>query len=511
MNALRRRFATLRWRLMLTCFVSAFTAMMTLAVVFFLLPGIVALFTPQRPLAMAHDLVTLARRVTPLYARTPPDSGQLLTALGAYEDKLAIVEGLTNNTRGEVGLIPGKNAAIYALDGRGQTLARLTPGSASPGDFATLSRTVATLAVTRDALRGTSQPGALVRVLPDGLTVAAAPVVGADGKVAGALLIAADMGALVRPIYLADLAAILPTALFFAAIASVFGAVFGILTARGLTRRVQRLTEAAAAWSQGDFTATARDPSEDELGRLARDLNAMAERLRQLLRDQQRLAVIEERNRLARDLHDSVKQQLFALTMLVGGARLEVGNESAARRILDQAESVATSAQAEMTALIQALRPAPLINRGLGMALHELCGEWEQRHGIACALETTGAVDLDPTVEQEVYRVVQEALANIAKHSGATRVDVRAVMEGDALSLRIRDNGHGFHVERASGRGLGLSSMRERVAALGGTLRISSSVGGTSVETRIPLGGRTPGAVAAGEAPGGIEPEETNR
>lgn len=511
MHALRRRFATLRWRLMLACFVSAFTAMMTLAVVFFLLPAIVALFTPQQPPAMARDLRPLAQRIAPLYASGSPDKARLNVALAAYKDRLDITEGLTNNTRGSVTLIPGENAALYALDVQGHVLAQVMPGSAS---FATFGDTAPTLAVVRDALRNAGPASAPVQVLPNGLTVAAEPVLDSSGKEVGALLIAADVGSLVRPIYLIDLVAIFPTAVLFALIASVFGAVFGILTARGLTRRVQLLALAADAWSQGDFAATARDPSSDELGQLARDLNVMAERLQQLLRDQQRLAVVEERNRLARDLHDSVKQQLFALTMLVGGARLEVTDASEARRILDQAERVATGAQAEMSALIQALRPVALANRDLRGALRELCAEWEQRHGIVCALEAPAALDIGQDAEQEVYRVVQEALANIARHSGATRVEVRAAKESESLALRIRDNGHGFDVAHADGGGLGLSSMRERVAALVGTLRITSSAGGTSVEASIPLSrpasvaSQTPESSAANVS---VEPKEANR
>jgi two-component system, NarL family, sensor histidine kinase LiaS len=485
---------------------------MTLAVVFFLLPGVVALFSPQRPAAMAQDLRPLAQRVAPLYASGASDSAQLRAALGAYTDTVAITEGLTNNTRGSVTLVPGANAAIFALDANGRVLAQITPRSTQQGDFSALEHTAPEQAVVREALGNQSQARDPVRVLPDGLTVAAAPVVNASGVVVGALLIAADMGRLVRPIYLTDLLAIAPTAVFFAAIASVFGAVFGILTARGLTQRLKRLTLAAGAWSQGDFSATARDPSSDELGQLARDLNAMSGRLQQLLRDQQQLAVVEERNRLARDLHDSVKQQLFALTMLVGGARLEVAEASEARRILDQAEKVATGAQAEMTALIQALRPVALANRDLRVALRELCAEWAQRHGIACALEAPAELELAGSAEQEVYRIVQEALANTARHSGATRVDVRAATDGDSLALRIRDNGHGFDVVGAGGGGLGLSSMRERVAALGGTLRITSSVGGTSVEASIPLAGRmTATAEAEATGPASAEPEEASR
>ena len=141
---------------------------------------------------------------------------------------------------------------------------------------------------------------------------------------------------------------------------------------------------------------------------------------RHLLRDRQQLAVVEERNRLARDLHDSVKQQMFALTMLVGSAQLEVDEQSEAKRILGEAERIASNAQQEMSALIQALRPVALANKDLEVALRDLCGEWEQRNGIACAVDVPDALTMAPETEQQVFRVVQEALANVAKHSGAT-------------------------------------------------------------------------------------------
>jgi len=324
--------------------------------------------------------------------------------------------------------------------------------------------------------------------------VAAAPIVATDGSVRGALLLDVDLATLLRPLYFSNLLALLPTVVLFIIVASMFGTLFGLLTARGLTRRLLRLTSAADAWSQGDFAVAARDPSSDELGQLARDLNRMAEQLQNLLRDRQQLAVVEERNRLARELHDSVKQQMFALTMLIGSAQLEVDEHSEAKRILSEAERIVSSAQQEMSALIQALRPVALTNKYLAVALRELCHDWEQRNGITCAVTVPETLSLAPEVEQQVFRVAQEALANVAKHSGATRVEVYATDEQGTLALRIRDNGRGFDVARANGRGLGLSNMRERVAELGGALTIASAAGVTSIEARVPLNQPAPPA-----------------
>src|SRR5205085_12208476 len=105
-------------------------------------------------------------------------------------------------------------------------------------------------------------------------------------------------------------------------IAAIAGLVFGYLTARAITRRLKGLSVAVDEWGGGNFSALANDASEDELGQVSRQLNRMAEQLQNLLSARQKLATLEERNRLARDLHDSVKQQLFAISMQIGATKV---------------------------------------------------------------------------------------------------------------------------------------------------------------------------------------------
>ena len=494
MRALRHRFETLRWRLILACFVAAFTAMMTLAALFVIVPSIVIITSPQRPASLAQGLQKLSPRIAPYLRQTPPDRSRIDAALATYNEPIVVTETLTNNLRNAGSVIPGKNAALLVIGRDGQILAARSPTALSHDDLAHIQQLSGSKAVIAAALRNDTQNADLVQNLAGEPTVAAAPIVDSDGTVRGALLLDVDLATLLRPLYFSNLLALLPTVVLFVIVASMFGAAFGLLTARGLTRRLLRLTSAADAWSQGDFAVTTRDRSSDELGRLARDLNRMAEQLQNLLHDQQQMAVVEERNRLARELHDSVKQQMFALTMLIGSAQLEVDEQSEAKRILGEAERIVSSAQQEMSALIQALRPVALANKDLAVALREFCHDWEQRNGIACAVTLPETLTMAPEVEQQVFRVVQEALANIAKHSGATRVEVYATDEQEMLVLRIRDNGSGFDVARAHGRGLGLSSMRERMAELGGALTIASAAGGTTIEARAPLNPPAPPA-----------------
>src|ERR687895_203068 len=148
--------------------------------------------------------------------------------------------------------------------------------------------------------------------------------------------------------------------------------IFGFLTAWGLTRRLQRLARAAQAWSRGDFSVVVKDRSKDEIGQLSRELNQMAAQLEGLIQARQELATLETRNRFARDLHDSVKQQVFATSFQVAAARALVEKDTkAAEAHLTQAEELARQAQRELNVLIGELRPAALEGKGLSSALRD--------------------------------------------------------------------------------------------------------------------------------------------
>jgi signal transduction histidine kinase len=211
-------------------------------------------------------------------------------------------------------------------------------------------------------------------------------------------------------------------------------------------------------------------------------LNEMSEQLKALLQTRQELASLEERNRLARDLHDSVKQQVFATVMQVGAAReLMTANPAAAETHLIEAERLARLAQQELTVLIRELRPAALEGRGLAAALRDYLANWSQQCGIAHNLRVQGERALALTAEQALYRVIQEALSNIARHSSATQVDIHLAWLDGRLRLTIEDNGSGFNPESNANHGVGLHSMSERVEGLNGTLTIESSPRGTKI------------------------------
>ncbi|BCL77890.1 HAMP domain-containing proteinhypothetical protein [Ktedonobacteria bacterium brp13] len=280
------------------------------------------------------------------------------------------------------------------------------------------------------------------------------------------------------------------------------GTLFGFLTARSFTRRFTRLAQAADHWSSGDFSQLIRDPAPDEIGQLARRMDRMAEQLQQLLRTRQQLASVEERNRLARDLHDSVKQQIFSVAMQLGTLRaLMTRDTEKAQRRLAEVEKTVKLAQQELTALIRELRPAALEDRSLIQALQDLVAQWMQQTWISASVEIEYSEDvksvegkerdkLPVEIEDAFFRIVQEALSNVARHSNATQVHVQLQIVAEDVTLTITDNGRGFSATQStlqSHSGVGLRSIQERIQALHGVSKIKSSEGeGTRIQVSCP-------------------------
>jgi NarL family two-component system sensor histidine kinase LiaS len=287
-----------------------------------------------------------------------------------------------------------------------------------------------------------------------------------------------------------DMAPILGVSLlFFTLVAVLAGTVYGFLAARGPVHRLNRLAEATLAWSQGNFSVSVDDPSGDELGQLARRLNDMARQLQHLLETRRELAVVEERNRLARDLHDSAKQQAFAAAAQVSAARALLERDpEAAETHIDEAERLIHGLRQELTGLVQELSPSALEGGGLAPAVREYSADWPPQSGIVPEVRVQGERSLPLEIEQSVFRIMQEALANVARHSRASSVEIALVYANNAVTLSVTDDGRGFDVG-AKRSGFGLSSMQERAEALGGHLTVQSAPGkGTSVSCTVPIG-----------------------
>jgi two-component system, NarL family, sensor kinase len=225
------------------------------------------------------------------------------------------------------------------------------------------------------------------------------------------------------------------------------------------------------------------------------DLLAIAVERARLFDRSARLGAVEERNRLAREIHDTLAQGLTATGLQLESAEafLETGPDTErARASLSRALDLTRSNLEEARRSVLDLRAAPLEGRSLPEALEVLVDRWEAETGVAARFAAVNrARPFPPRVEVALYRVCQEALTNVAHHAGAVSASVRLVATPEAVRLVVEDDGCGFDPSRVEGDRQGLVGMRERVEMLGGTLDVHSTPGGagTRVEAAVPLEG----------------------
>jgi signal transduction histidine kinase len=204
------------------------------------------------------------------------------------------------------------------------------------------------------------------------------------------------------------------------------------------------------------------------------------------------LSVIEERNRLARELHDSMTQNLFSLALTAEAAsELVHADPARAEAEIDLIRALARDTQAELRSLIFELRPPQLEADGLVATIGKDLEVLGRAHGLKAGLRVQGTPELDSTVEVELYRIVQEALNNALRHAQADTVEVDVDARDGLVTVIVRDDGVGFDpgARGIRERRLGLTSMRERADRLGGTFRVESSPGaGTTVSVEVPGG-----------------------
>jgi signal transduction histidine kinase len=209
--------------------------------------------------------------------------------------------------------------------------------------------------------------------------------------------------------------------------------------------------------------------------------------------DSQKTAVLSERARLAREIHDTLAQQLTAVVLQLEAAEGLVGrDQERAQRALGTAREMARSALQEARRSVWDLRPTPLTATGLVAALAAEVDNWRERSGIAATFRADGIrppLTLSPAAEVAVLRILQEALTNVARHSGAGRVEVRLRRADDAVRLTVMDDGCGFVTDRDARSGsFGLIGMAERARLAGGTLTVMSAPGeGTNLSVQVPL------------------------
>ncbi len=326
----------------------------------------------------------------------------------------------------------------------------------------------------------------------------------AMGALAGILAITVSLR-------LTSLHLVLPAAV---ATGALVAALSTVALGRNLIVDVPRVAEALDKLSRGSSLDSIR--GQWPLAQMFRRLRALELQLgspdsrERILRQVGEQAAADTRAKLAQDLHDTLKQQLFSITMSTAAAqaRWEI-DPAAARLAVEDAQRSARQAQVEMSVLLQDLRPVPLDGAGLVESLSEQCEALQYRTGAEVTLDVRRApqdyTSFPEGIQESLLRIAQESLANVARHARAAHVSLRLVEAAGAVELEVRDDGQGFSPSYNT-PGTGLAGIRERAMNLAGHAEIESSKReGTVIRVSIPALQRASSAERHGEPPGELE------
>jgi len=281
------------------------------------------------------------------------------------------------------------------------------------------------------------------------------------------------------------------------------GLAFGYFRSHTIRSRLESLTSSMRLLETGTPCPPLPEMGTDEIGRLSRQLDRIRRKWEDQVATLQRMsanlaeletrarmnAVLEERQRLARELHDSVSQQLFAISMTATAVRRTLDQDfERARRQVELIEEMAAVAQSEMRALLLHLRPVRLEGKRLTQAVRELVDEIKAKVTMDISLHMDEDLLLNKGIENHLFRLVQEAISNTLRHARASKMDITLQRRGDTVRLSVHDNGIGFDTQAKRQASYGLLNMEERVNELGGSIQVTSAPGkGTRVDIRVPL------------------------
>lgn len=283
----------------------------------------------------------------------------------------------------------------------------------------------------------------------------------------------------------------------------VVGSAHGYWSSHRVSGRLEQLREAMLHMEKGNLSRSVAPLGVDEIGRLGEQLNRIMTKWEDQVSSLQRLstnnaqlaekakfsAVVEERQRLARDLHDAVSQQLFAISMTATAVSRTLDKDfDKAQRQVRLIEEMASVAQSEMRALLLHLRPVHLEGKRLSQGLRELVQELQAKVPIEIGWEMDESIQLPRGIEDQLFRIAQEALSNTLRHSKASKMEIKLQQPSDVIRLSIRDNGIGFALDDQKHASYGLLSMKERVNEIGGSFHlITAPDKGTRIEIRVPV------------------------
>ncbi|WP_411345749.1 histidine kinase [Paenibacillus sp. WLX1005] len=276
----------------------------------------------------------------------------------------------------------------------------------------------------------------------------------------------------------------------------------GYVAGQRVQRRIDNVHLQMTQVAKGNFGARLQPIEDESFNRVHEEFNEMMSTVERKMRILQQLgerevmertreteqAVLEERRRMARDLHDSVSQQLFAIHMSASSLpKVLERNEQQAKQVMEQLIQMSQLAQKQMRALITQLRPMELEGRSLTEALDTWFPDYCRHNGLKGIQDMELVGELTEAKERQLFLIIQEALANIVKHADASIVSLSLQEERHHVSLHISDDGRGFEMGLHKQGSYGLTIMAERAEKLGGQAEIISKPGaGTTIRIHIP-------------------------
>ena len=299
------------------------------------------------------------------------------------------------------------------------------------------------------------------------------------GLLGWGIVVSQDMGEIYAPIKKAGTVIIL-----ILLVLGIIGTVSILLFVGSFSKPIKELTKMTQNIANtGNLVKIGMLQRPDEIGQLSQSFDQMIEKVKST-EEQRENAAANERNRLARDLHDAVSQTLFSASLIAEVLpRLWEKDPDEGRKRLGEIRQLTRGALAEMRTLLFELRPAALADAELGDLLRQLAESVTGRSRILVSAKVEGQCHLPVETKIAFYRIAQEALNNITKHSGADSAEVFLLCHQETAELIIKDNGRGFDLSDALGKSLGLGIMHERAKAVGAFLNITSTINkGTEVK-----------------------------
>ncbi|WP_045524438.1 sensor histidine kinase [Neobacillus niacini] len=296
----------------------------------------------------------------------------------------------------------------------------------------------------------------------------------------------------------------IPFVIFIPAFSIAMGILLGIVSGIFWRRQFQAVEHSLHQLEQGKQIGSNEKQTITEMQSIAEQIDRIGRQMSEQAKLSQRLAtekvedqeariqeiIEQERNRLARELHDSVSQQLFAASMMMSAintTKQSTNEEDREAKQLKMVEEMIHQSQLEMRALLLHLRPVALKNKTLQEGIEELLVELSQKVTMEIKWKVE-AFPLDKGIEDHLFRILQESVSNTLRHSKANKLEVLLIMRDDLVILRIVDDGIGFEVDNMKAGSYGMQNMHERALEVGGTLKvISVKSKGTRLEVKVPV------------------------